>query len=137
MGKHLRIVSVLALLACISLTAHTQNGKLTIHQSPEVKRVVEKHVKINTEKPLMRGWRIQVYSVSGVGSKEKANEVLEKFSEAYPDAAAYVVYNAPYFRVRIGNFRTQIEALYFLQCIIADYPHGFPVIDYIDYPGFE
>jgi hypothetical protein len=134
----IRLIAIFLVIVLSSLTFYAQRGgSLKVHQSEEIAELVEKHKKINAEKKQMNGYRVQIYSVSGVKSREKAQEVLDKFTEQYPDGIAYIVYSAPYYRVRLGDFRTQIEALYYLQSIVDVYPYAFPVKDYINYPTFH
>lgn len=132
----IRLGFIFSLLTILPVAKAQDTGRLVIHQQEGITNLLEKHKTINEKKQQIHGWRVQIFSVSGVGSKEKAEEVLEKFNKAYPDLNAYIVYNAPYFRVRVGNCRNQINALYLLQMITINYPYGFPVRDIIMYPSF-
>ena len=68
------------------------------------------------------GYRIQVASLSGTSSKNRAFEMKERIREAYPGVEAYVVFDEPNFKVKVGDFRTRLEAYVFLQHIRADFP---------------
>ena len=120
------------ILFVFGLTSYAQEGGyLNIHQTNEIKRLVEKHILINEYHPWVDGYRIQLYSVSGVNSRDKANTFKAQFLLKNPDAKVYIVYHAPYYKVRVGDFRTKLDALAYLQTIKRDFPSGFVVVDKI------
>ena len=127
-----KIAVFFTILFVFSLTAHAQNnGSVVIHQSDAIKRLVEKHILINEYHPWVDGFRIQLYSVSGVNSRDKANTFKAQFLLKNPDAKVYIVYHAPYYKVRVGDFRSKLDALAYLQTIKRDFPSGFVVVDKI------
>ncbi|MBN2893280.1 MAG: SPOR domain-containing protein [Bacteroidales bacterium] len=89
------------------------------------------HKKLNALDNTIPGYRIQIYFESGNYSKSKAIEVKEDFESKYYGYHAYVSFNEPYYRVRIGDFRTKIEAVGFLKRIVRRYPNAFEVKDRI------
>lgn len=57
------------------------------------------------------GWRVQVFSDNNPRTaKAEASKKERLISARFPQHQAYVRYNAPYWRLRIGDFRTQQEA---------------------------
>ncbi|MBN2745807.1 MAG: SPOR domain-containing protein [Bacteroidales bacterium] len=125
------IFSVLALVILFSFK--TMDGdkpsKARIHQSPEIEKIVEKHKKINEKYGAVAGFRVQIFSVSGANSRDRANLMKAEFLTKYPDSEVYIVYNAPAYKVRIGDFRTKLEALKFIQTIKDNYPFAFVAVD--------
>ena len=63
-------------------------------------------------------------------AKSKKVEFLSKF----PDYNVHIKYDAPNFKVRIGDFRTKNEALKLQKQIEGDYPMAFIVPDKIKFP---
>ena len=60
----------------------------------------------------MAGYRIQVFSDNNYRTaKNEANAKARVFSERFPEMRTYVVYNSPFWRLRVGDFRSQDEAL--------------------------
>lgn len=55
----------------------------------------------------VRGYRIQIYN--GI-DRNKATAIQSDFIKSHPGVSAYLIYNQPHFRVRVGNFRTRNEA---------------------------
>ena len=61
-----------------------------------------------------------------------AMEALENFQLLYPDEKVYLVFEEPYFKVKVGNFTSRIEASLYLKSIKADYPYAFVIKDVLD-----
>lgn len=80
-------------------------------------QMVEKHVELNNKVKTIPGYRVQIGSFSGTSSKANAFALRDKFVEDYPDVQAYIVFDEPNFKVKVGDFRTRLEAYAFLQQI--------------------
>jgi hypothetical protein len=92
------------------------------------------HKKINQIDTLVPGYRVQIFFESGNYSKDKALETAEVFAENFPNIRYYLSFKEPYYRLRVGDFRTLIEAKGFLNQIIQIYPSAFEVKDNIYFP---
>ncbi len=125
-------LNLLVLLLLISGGLDAQSGKIIVHESPEVSEIVEKHKQVNKEVSKADGYRIQIFSVSGAGSKNRAEMTRADFLLKFPNTNVYIVYSEPYYKVRVGNFRSKIEALQMLQYYKEVYPYAFTVIDLIE-----
>lgn len=59
----------------------------------------------------MGGYRIQVFSDNNARTaKAEARNRARNISAKFPEYATYVVFSSPYWRLRVGNFRTKDEA---------------------------
>jgi len=47
---------------------------------------------------------------------------------------AYLTFKAPNYKVRVGDFRTKLDAQRFLIELTADYPNAFIITDQINLP---
>lgn len=57
------------------------------------------------------GYRVQVFSDNNQRTaKSEARSKERLIREEFPDYETYVVYNSPFWRLKIGDFRTQHEA---------------------------
>jgi len=112
-------------------------GNIEFIQDPRVDRLVKKHIGFSDAKDGMDGYKIQIYFDSGNGSKSKAYGQKAKFLSKYPDVGADMVYQEPNYKVRVGNFRTRMEAQGFLNEIKGDFESAFIVIDVIDLPDID
>ncbi len=88
--------------------------------------LIKKHIAYNIAKPYSQGFRIQLYFGS---QRDKAYELRTEFMKLYPQTAAYVLYQQPNFKLRVGDFRTRLDALKNLNELQAYYPSAFIVKD--------
>jgi len=119
------------------LAAQDTSAYINIHQDITISKIAAKHIQINENYPWIDGYRVQLYSISGVSSRDKANRFKAEFLIKNPNAIVYIVYQAPYYKVRIGDFRTKINALSYLQNIKKNYPSAFVVNDQIRFTKEE
>ncbi len=106
-------------------------GKVEVIQDERITQLAEQYRKMSLNNPEVDGYRVQVFFESGSNSKNAATNVQNGFETLFPEVKSYLSYNEPYYRVRVGNFRTLIEAVGFQKKIAADYPNSFPVKDKI------
>ena len=111
----------------VSFSQVEKKGNVEIIQDERIGRLVEKHKALNERQSDVDGYRIQIFFDSGNNSKKKASDAMQRFMEKFPETKAYISFKEPYYRVRVGNFRTLIESEGFLKKIQPDYPNGFPV----------
>jgi len=102
-------------------------GNVEIIQDERIALLVEKHKALNERQSDVDGYRIQIFFDSGNNSKKKASDAMQRFMDRNPGTKAYISFKEPYYRVRVGNFRTFIESEGFLKKIQPDYPNAFPV----------
>ena len=112
---------------CQAQTYHSYGGNrskghIEIKGDVAVSQLVQKHIELNERVRSIPGYRIQVASLSGTASKNRAFEMKERLREAYPGVEAYVVFDEPNFKVKVGDFRTRLDAFVFLQQIRTDFP---------------
>lgn len=109
-------------------------GKVEIIAEPGIQELVEKHIMLNEKQDKTQGYRIQIFFNSGNNSKNNANKVRAEFMAEYPGTEAYIIFQEPHFKVRVGDFRTRLDAQGMLKNISRDYPNAFIVKDEINFP---
>ena len=109
-------------------------GEVVLIQDYKIELLLEKKLAVNEARPAQFGYRIQIISVTGANSRDKVNVEKAKILMDYKDVRVYVVYNAPYFKVRLGDFRTKLNAVQFLNTISDKYPQAFVVKDKVNIP---
>ncbi len=63
------------------------------------------------EEVQIQGYRVQVYSSNNQQTaKNEAFTIEKKLTNSGIETETYVLYNPPFWKVRVGNFRTQEEA---------------------------
>jgi hypothetical protein len=76
------------------------------------------------EKRKFEGWRIQIYRGR---SREEANNAKKKSYEMFPNLTAYLEYNAPTYRVKVGDFLDPSEFQSILRRFKRIYPTAISV----------
>ncbi len=109
-------------------------GEVVLIQDYKIESLLEKKLAVNEARPALFGYRIQIMSVTGANSRDKVNVEKAKILMDYKEVRVYVVYNAPYFKVRLGDFRTKLNAVQFLNTISDNYPQAFVVKDKVNIP---
>jgi hypothetical protein len=77
----------------------------------------------------VQGYRIQIYSDN---KKQPARDEKAKFLSLYNNVRAHEIYQQPYFKIRVGDFRTKLEAYKFQKEIVSNFPNSFIVKDEIE-----
>lgn len=77
------------------------------------------------------GYRIRIFSESGLGAKQEQQQVRARFLSLYPGLDAYNEYDEPFFKVYVGDCRTKSEALKLQDMIRRDFPNSIIREDYI------
>jgi hypothetical protein len=131
------VILLLPLLMHFSAGAQQADTAVTgpgIVQDPKVDLLVSKHIQANQAVNRMDGFRIQLFSDSGNNSKTKAQAARDEFQAKFPAMGVYLTFKSPNYKVRIGDFRTKLDAQRFLNEITADYPNAFIITDQINLP---
>lgn len=127
----MRLYSI-ALFFCLvfllqSKTAFTQS------QDSLVQLLVKKHVMLNKAKQTLPGYRVQLFFGS---DRNKAYEIRSEFMKVFSTTPSYIVYHQPNFKVRVGDFRTKLEAMRFLKEAQPLFETAFIVKDDVKLPEF-
>jgi len=77
----------------------------------------------------LKGYRVQIHSGN---KRQPANQTRASFSRVHPKTKAHLDYEQPYYKVRVGDFKTKLEALKYKIFIIKEFPNSFIVKDEID-----
>lgn len=114
------------------MISFSQSENITITNEKGIEDLLRKHLQYNEAMKTIPGYRLQIFSGSGNYSKSNAINERARFMGRYPFTNAYVIFNTPYYIVRVGNYRTRLEAEAFRQHIIDIYPEAYIVRDDIE-----
>lgn len=112
-----------------------QQGKVEIIGADELdKRIAQKVESYDSTE--LDGYRIQLFFGADMNNAQK---VKDKFRSLYPDMfyQVYMPYSQPYWRVRVGNFYSQLEAQPMLRKLEEDFESVFLVKDKIERPPLK
>ncbi len=105
------------LFSLFSGFSQTQTGTIHIDASSEINTLITKKIDYNKENRTVDGYRIQLF----YGSENGVSSVRNKFASLFPNTATYVDYESPEWKVRVGNYKTRLEADRALQEIILNF----------------
>jgi hypothetical protein len=111
-------------------------GTIKYFYNSELDTLIDFQKKINIKNcpKTVKGFRVQIYSCSGINCQEKADKNYNQFLIAYPEIAAEKIWDPPSYKVRVGNCRNRFEAEQIKSKIKEDFPFIFIVPDFIDSP---
>lgn len=108
-----------------------KKGSVTINVDDKVDEYIAKRKQQNKEDSLTKGYRIQIAITD---KRAEAKVAKEKFTNMFPKCPAYLMFDSPHFKVRVGDFKSKIEAQALLFKLIEEYPTLFLVEDKINPP---
>ena len=107
---------------------------IEVNQDSRLEKMLRWHIENNRRKDGIDGFRVEIFFSSAMNAKEQSLNEKKEFISKYPEYNVHIIFIAPNFRVRVGDFRTKNEALKLYKKIEQDYPGAFIVPDRIDFP---
>ncbi|HSV88980.1 MAG TPA: SPOR domain-containing protein [Bacteroidales bacterium] len=111
--------------------------EVTIQQDVRIDTLLRAHSAMVSRERGISGFRVQLSADSGAQSKLRTQRRKSEFDARFPEVGSYIIFDSPEFKLRVGNFRTRLDASRFLEKIARDYPAAFIVVDRINFPGFD
>ena len=114
----MKILLLLLSILCGTLSvACAQAGKVEVTKDPKIDTLIARRLAFSKKSKTsgkVEGFRIQIYSGS---ERTDAYQEQSRFKTLYPEVFAYVSYILPNYKVRVGDFRTRMEAEKFMNKI--------------------
>ncbi|HRZ41664.1 MAG TPA: SPOR domain-containing protein [Bacteroidales bacterium] len=134
MRRYFLLVAMLVVISAGLKGQQATRGDVNIIQDSRVEELLEKHRQINEAFNGLSGYRIQIFFDSGSNAKNRANNERRRFMALFPSISAYILFDAPNFKVRVGNFRSRLEAEKFLNDILKHFEMAYVVPSRIELP---
>ncbi len=122
---------LILVLTVITVASYAQQGSVVVKADPRIDSLIAMHVAHGRTYPLVEGYRIQIFKDSGNDALDEAHLVMDKFHEDFPDVTAYLSFQEPYYRVRVGDFKTRLDALGQMEKIKKKFRNVWVIKDYI------
>ena len=102
----------------------------TIYKDPRLDLLIQKQVELNKEaykenNKTGPGYRVLVVSTN---DRKKALDVKSRLMTDFPEHKTYLIYQSPYFKIQVGNFRDRKEADNLRKQILRIYPTGVIIV---------
>ncbi len=123
-----------ATICATSLIA--QDGNIEVIKDKRIDALVEKQSKVTPPdiKPQIDGFRVQVFFDSDKG---KINAARSQVIAQFPKTDTYITYNAPNFFLKVGDFRTRLEAERVKSQLEVEFPTSFIVSEKVYLPRLQ
>jgi hypothetical protein len=101
---------------------------------PAVKWLLQAHRELTERQRGIPGFRVQIFMDAGNQARLNTQRSRAEFERKHPGIQAYIVYEEPNFKLRVGDFRTRLDARRYLETIKEDYPAAYIVVSQINFP---
>ena len=91
------------ILLGLTFNLSAQEGQVTIDQDPRIDELMKLYAQVNSKADY---YQIQV----GFGSYQKAQNLKSKIDIDFPGWYSKIEFESPTYRVRLGRFKTKLEA---------------------------
>ncbi|MDW8273002.1 MAG: SPOR domain-containing protein [Chitinophagales bacterium] len=103
-------------------------SQVRMEEPDEIASLVKAYLRYRETVQAEEGYRIQITYTS---DREEAYRAKAKLYKEFEEVPSYIEYDQPNYKLRLGDFRTRLEATAFLQEVIKIYPGAFIVKDRI------
>jgi len=131
-----KIISILffVFMTFICQSVYSQPENVHISADSRIQHLLERHIQLNEIQASIPGFRLQLFIGSGNFSRNNAIAEKQRFDSRFSQDKSYLIFNTPNYIVRVGDFRTRIEAEAYRQKILGVYPEAYIVRDDIALP---
>jgi len=126
----MRWILSLAMVFMIGELSAQDTPTVVVHKDPRVDLLVKKHIEYNElatreARRFVQGFRILIISTN---DRTKANDAKIKVYTNFPELKAYMMYQSPNYKLKVGNFKSQKEADDYLKRIQPYFPSSVYII---------
>jgi hypothetical protein len=126
-------------------SSYAQKGTVTVIKDPLIDTLIAKRMELNKPRATVTnpaskaifngmGYRVQVFYG---GDRREAFREQSKFRAIYPKTNTYITYKEPNYYLRVGDFRTRMDAERFLNELRPDFSTLFIFREKINAPDLE
>jgi hypothetical protein len=121
----------------VSLSAQTTDpGKVTMKFDRGIETLVNAY-SVSASEEKTEGFRVQLCSESGNNARGIANSIKANFLRQWDGIPAYLVWESPNFKVRVGDFKNRLDATLFWKQILENFPQAYVVTDEVNMLKFD
>lgn len=102
------------------------SNSITVHKDPRIDLLVKKQAQINEEtsreaRRIGKGYRLLVINTN---KRDEAVAAKTKVFTYFPELKSYLIYQSPFYKLKVGNFRDRKEAQEYLERLKKYFPQG-------------
>src|SRR3954471_3148783 len=133
--------AIFSCIFCVCVVFAFSQDTIVVRKDNRLDILTAKQASLNkfaskfTSNGLYHGYRLQVLNTQ---SREQAYKLKAELLQHFPEQKSYVLYQAPYFKIRFGNFTDKAEALQYKKRLSSIYPQAIYVInDDVEYTSIR
>jgi len=111
----------------------SRSNRVTLVQPALLDDALLRHVSENEHRKL-EGYRLRIFWSNLQNARNMSLAAMDEFALLYPDVPAYRIFDNPYWKVSVGNFRNKSEAVRFQRQLPQKYRSAFIIKESIAYP---
>ena len=109
-----------------TLNRSADTSFVIVHKDPRIDLLVKKQIQINEEtsreaRRVGKGYRLLVINTN---NRDEATAAKTKVYTFFPELKSYLLYQAPFFKLKVGNFKEKKEAEEYQQRLQKYFPKG-------------
>lgn len=116
---------LLSVFAFVALLQTSRAQEVQYQEEPGVSQLMRLWINQNRATPRVEGWRIQIMAST---DRQQVEDAKTRFKVLYPETPADWIHEKPYYKLRVGAFRTRQEAMAFLSNL-PEYAGAYPAKD--------
>lgn len=119
-------IGTLILLFIFNITSiHSQ---VTIKETSSIVQLMRSYKTAKQSETTIKAWRIQIITTD---DRRKMEQARYKFRSLYPDIKSSWVHESPYYKVKVGAYKTKIELQGFLMELKGHFRGVIPIVEQI------
>lgn len=132
----MRISFILLFGILFHFSSVAQSGEVEVIKDTRIDGLVRKQGMVvpPATSPQITGYRVQLFFDS---DRKLVDEARSKFIAAYPKIDTYVIFTAPNYILKVGDFRSELEAERVKDNLFKDFPTSFIVKELVNLPRID
>lgn len=124
--KYFFLSCLLAITGLANAQTHVSDTSVIVHKDPRVDALLKKQGEANAaikkaNARTAKGYRLLVVNTN---KRDEAIAAKTKVYSNFPELKTYLSYQSPYFKLKVGNFKTRDEAKQYQSYLQAFFPKG-------------
>ncbi|MEI6409816.1 MAG: SPOR domain-containing protein [Bacteroidota bacterium] len=116
---------IVLLLLLLSGSWLCKAQELQVNEPPLVAQMVKNWTNNNRSNPHIEGWRVQIMAST---DRTQVEEGRTRFRSLYPEVPADWIHEKPYYKLKVGAFKSKLEAMAFISTL-TEFPGAYPAKD--------
>ena len=99
--------------------------EIQVNEDPNITQLIKNWTNKNRSTPGVDGWRVQIMAST---DRQMVESERNQFRRSYPDVTAEWSLESPYYKLRVGAYRSKYEALALIS-ELTGWPGAYPIKD--------